>query len=67
MPRAGVATPTAGGLRSGLERKAYASFGGELAEVGDGGFTPWTQKLLGNAKERLLTSALGVDRLATLR
>lgn len=50
----------------GLCFKVYASFGGELAEVGDGGFTSWTQKLLGNAKERLLTSALGVDRLATL-
>ncbi|WP_410669236.1 hypothetical protein [Amycolatopsis sp. cmx-4-68] len=57
-----------GGRRyyEGLCFKVYASFGGELAEVGDGGFTPWTRKLLGNAKERLLTSALGIDRLATL-
>ncbi|MFF1614675.1 hypothetical protein ACFVYA_43525 [Amycolatopsis sp. NPDC058278] len=54
------------GYYEGLCFKVYASFGGELAEVGDGGFTPWTRKLLGNAKERLLTSALGVDRLATL-
>jgi hypothetical protein len=55
-----------GGYYEGLCFKVYASFGGELAEVGDGGFTPWTRKLLGNAKERLMTSALGVDRLATL-
>ncbi|MEV6826803.1 hypothetical protein [Amycolatopsis sp. NPDC051102] len=55
-----------GGYYTGLCFKVYESFGGELAEVGDGGFTLWTQKLLGNAKERLLTSALGVDRLATL-
>ena len=55
-----------GGYYEGLCFKVYASFGGELAEVGDGGFTPWTRKLLGNAKERFLTSALGVDRLATL-
>lgn len=54
------------GYYEGLCFKVYASFGGELAEVGDGGFTPWTRKLLGNAKERLMTSALGVDRLATL-
>ncbi|MGW5717850.1 hypothetical protein ACWEVP_16915 [Amycolatopsis sp. NPDC003865] len=56
-----------GGYYAGLCFKVYASFGGgELAEVGDGGFTSWTRKLLGNAKERFLTSALGVDRLATL-
>jgi hypothetical protein len=55
-----------GGYYEGLCFKVYASFGGELAEVGDGGFTPWTRKLLGNAKERLMTSALGVDRLVTL-
>ncbi|MEU8633859.1 hypothetical protein AB0C38_16925 [Amycolatopsis sp. NPDC048633] len=55
-----------GGYYEGLCFKVYASFDGEPAEVGDGGFTPWTQRLLGNAKERLMTSGLGVDRLATL-
>ncbi|WIX97800.1 hypothetical protein QRX60_27330 [Amycolatopsis mongoliensis] len=55
-----------GGYYDGLCFKVYASFGGDLAEVGDGGFTPWTRRLLGNAKERLMTSGLGVDRLATL-
>jgi hypothetical protein len=55
-----------GGYYEGLCFKVYASFGGDLAEVGDGGFTPWTRRLLGNAKERLMTSGLGVDRLATL-
>ncbi|MCR6490754.1 hypothetical protein M8542_48970 [Amycolatopsis sp. OK19-0408] len=55
-----------GGYYEGLCFKVYAAFGGSLAEVGDGGFTPWTRKLLGNAKERLMTSGLGVDRLATL-
>ncbi|WP_083754064.1 hypothetical protein [Actinosynnema sp. ALI-1.44] len=29
--------------------------------LADGGFTTWTQQLLGNAKERLLTGGLGVD------
>ncbi|SFW89026.1 hypothetical protein [Amycolatopsis australiensis] len=55
-----------GGYYEGLCFKVYASFGGEVADVGDGGFTPWTRRLLGNAKERLMTSGLGVDRLATL-
>jgi hypothetical protein len=55
-----------GGYYEGLCFKVFASFGGEPAEVGDGGFTPWTRRLLGNAKERLMTSGLGVDRLATL-
>ncbi|HWG23025.1 hypothetical protein [Actinospica sp.] len=32
-------------------------------EVGDGGFTDWTARLLGNRKERLLISGYGVDRL----
>ncbi|MFS8098427.1 hypothetical protein LFM09_14950 [Lentzea alba] len=35
-------------------------------EIGDGGFVDWTQRLLGNRKERLLICGVGVDRLATL-
>jgi hypothetical protein len=38
----------------------------EYLEVGDGGFTDWTAKLLGNRKERLLISGYGLDRLAIL-
>lgn len=34
------------------------------AEVGDGGFTDWTARLLGNRKERELISGYGLDRLA---
>lgn len=30
-------------------------------QLGDGGFTRWTQELLGNRKERLLTSAFGSE------
>ncbi len=37
--------------------------GGEL-ELVDGGFTDWTQQLLGNRKERLLISGIGLERLA---
>jgi hypothetical protein len=32
------------------------------AEVGDGGFTTWTQSLLGDRKERLLISGLSAER-----
>lgn len=35
-------------------------------EIGDGGFTDWTAKLLGNRKERLLISGHGLDRLAIM-
>lgn len=40
---------------------------GEPFEVADGGFVDWTQKLLGNRKERLLIGGLGVERLAIAR
>ncbi|MGW4210169.1 hypothetical protein ACWEIJ_19420 [Lentzea sp. NPDC004789] len=50
------------GYYQGLCYKVYLH--GE--EIGDGGFTDWTQRLTGNRKERLLISGVGVDRLATL-
>lgn len=37
---------------------------GEKLNLADGGFTDWTQKLLGNRKERLMTSGIGTERLA---
>jgi hypothetical protein len=37
--------------------------GGELLELADGGLTDWTQQLLGNRKERLLISGIGLERL----
>lgn len=40
-----------------------ADAGGKEYQVGDGGFTTWTQRLLSNAKERLLISGLGTERL----
>jgi hypothetical protein len=38
--------------------------GGKTAEIGDGGFTNWTAKLLANEKERLLISGYGLERLS---
>jgi hypothetical protein len=46
--------------------KAYAVADGVTTEIGDGGFTDWTARLTGNAKERLLISGYGTDRLAPL-
>jgi hypothetical protein len=45
-----------------FEIHAVTPEGDELGLV-DGGFTRWTAELLGNAKERLLISGLGVERL----
>jgi len=39
---------------------------GVPTEIGDGGFTDWTAKLLASKKERLLISGYGLDRLAGL-
>jgi hypothetical protein len=46
-------------LRISLETAA-----GDELELVDGGFPDWTQLLLGNRKERLLISGLGLERLA---
>ncbi|WP_320776717.1 hypothetical protein [Streptomyces sp. CRN 30] len=55
---------TGRGYYTGVCFKVFADIGGEHAEVGDGGFVPWSQLLTGNRKERLLISGFGVDRLA---
>jgi hypothetical protein len=39
---------------------------GEQIEVADGGSVDWTQKLLSNAKERLLVSGIGSERVCDL-
>ena len=36
------------------------------AEIGDGGFTDWTARLTASAKERLLISGVGIDRVVAL-
>ncbi|MGH3749816.1 MAG: hypothetical protein ACRDT8_20725, partial [Micromonosporaceae bacterium] len=57
---------TGRGYYTGLCFKLHLLTGDGEMEIADGGFLDWTQKLLGNRKERLLTTGLGVDRLATL-
>jgi hypothetical protein len=52
------------GYYGGLCYKVHATIGGEACEIGDGGFVDWTQRLVGNRKERLLIGGFGLDRLA---
>lgn len=40
--------------------------GPDWAEIGDGGFTDWTARLTASAKERLLISGVGIDRVVAL-
>ena len=40
---------------------------GDELEIGDGGFTDWTSRLLSDAKERCLTTCVATERLASLR
>ena len=47
----------------GLNFKMMLTANGQRVEIGDGGFVDWTQKLINNKKERLLISAIGLDRL----
>ena len=46
--------------------KVNALVDGAPEEIGDGGFTDWTARLLANGKERLLITGYGIDRLASL-
>ena len=56
--------------RDGTERPYYAggwfSIDVAGANVVDGGFVDWTQKLLSDRKERLLISGAGIERLAAV-
>jgi hypothetical protein len=58
--------PTGRGYYTGFCYKIHSLAAEEPFEVGDGGCLDWTQTLLGNRKERLITTGLGIDRLAEL-
>ncbi|MBD2867793.1 hypothetical protein [Paenibacillus arenilitoris] len=47
----------------GLQFTIKVNNRGESFPIGDGGFVDWPQRLLGNRKERMLISAIGLDRL----
>jgi hypothetical protein len=40
--------------------------GPDWAEIGDGGFTDWTARLTASARERLLISGVGIDRVVAM-
>ena len=46
---------------SGLQYKVDISYKGKTFEIADGGFVDWTQQLLQNKKERMLTTGFGFD------
>lgn len=52
------------GYYDGACFKIRTRFGRSEFEIGDGGFTRWTQELLGDRRERLCISATGLDRIA---
>ncbi len=55
---------TGGSYYEHLRFHVYAELSsGPALKLSDGGFTSWTRKLLGNAKERLLISGMGLERL----
>lgn len=58
--------PAGSGYYAGLCYKAFVIRDGVRTEIADGGVLDWTQRLLGNRKERLVTSGLGIDGLAVL-
>lgn len=47
----------------GLQFTIIVNIKGQEIHIGDGGFVDWSQKLLDNKKERMLISAIGLDRL----
>ncbi|TFE25958.1 hypothetical protein [Cohnella luojiensis] len=47
----------------GFQYTVVTTINGQELPIGDGGFVDWTQQLLGNKRERLMISAIGLDRL----
>lgn len=45
----------------GIQYKVDIQMNGKTYEIGDGGFVDWTQQLLQNKKERMLSTGIGFD------
>ena len=54
------------GYYRGISFNVDAELGGAGYSVADGGTVDWTQQLLSDRRERLLTSGIGTERVARL-
>jgi hypothetical protein len=52
---------------SGLQYKVDIRINGKVYEIGDGGFVNWTQQLLQNKKERMLSTGFGFEFMYRLQ
>lgn len=59
----GSSTKTENQYYKGLQFTIIATINGQVLKIGDGGIVDWPQQLLGNKKERMMISAIGLDRL----
>ncbi|TVY07601.1 hypothetical protein [Paenibacillus cremeus] len=50
----------------GLQFTLIVTLNGQTLQIGDGGLVDWPQQLLGNKKERMMISAIGIERLLML-
>lgn len=50
----------------GIQYKVDITAKGKLHEIGDGGFVDWTQQLLQNKKERMLSTGFGFDLMVRI-
>lgn len=55
-----------GGYYQGMQFSVLIEGAGRTMAIGDGGLVDWPQKLLGNRKQRMLISAVGVDRMLSV-
>lgn len=55
-----------GGYYRGMQFSVLIEGPERTMAIGDGGLVDWPQKLLGNRKQRMLISAIGVDRMLWL-
>ncbi|MFH5181238.1 hypothetical protein ACHHV8_00515 [Paenibacillus sp. TAB 01] len=59
-------TPSANNYYQGVQFTITAVINGQELNIGDGGFVDWPKKLLGRKKERMMISAIGLERLAAI-
>ena len=52
------------GYYAGAAFRIAVDIGGDELELADGGVVDWTARLLGDRRERVVVSGLGVERLA---